>query len=290
MNWNGDAEEFEKDENATSDTNEPEASLYSKRELLEKDEFVRDANSPDDFHVLLRFKIQVATTLHLVSKDMSAEVAKILPPAKAVREMIYLHRIVLPTSAFVNMWSHSQLILEVNAVSSTFFLKNLPDVIKSKIRRLVLGRENMAIDDDRAQKAWERDVDDRVPFFIRFIRQDLPNLDTLAIQVPHNLDFMQWYCHRATGYACDLLRDGHINTLFFYYISLGRPVETNQYYLKHISLNRASKEEFLMESADKGQSPLDGHGEDVSDSPKDELWRDLEASYVVRITRPQADS
>jgi len=178
----------DEDEDA-SDALNLEPSLDWRSEILE-DEFALDTNTTEEFYAVPTFKIRVATQLHLVSKAVNAQVEKILPTAQAMREMIYLQQIISPSEAFFPMLSQSPLVLELSAGTSIYFLNNLPKNIRGDISKLLLAYELMDECDSPVERLWWT-PDTRGPLFGRFIRQNFSNLQTLAMEVPENLEDME---------------------------------------------------------------------------------------------------
>jgi len=291
----------------TEDIKDDDDRSESSEEYIEEDEFSRDSNlqyreSSWFFAVLLTSKVSIVTPLLAVSKKTNAEVMKVLtttrrPLLRYYEELlsssIHLHRIRSPSAALIDLWSSSELILQNYDGGSLYFLKNLPDSLKSCVRRLVITRTLLAADDDAAHIMWSKDKSRGGTLFTNWISDNLPNLRTVAIQIPNMFEEMDWNWNPASDYLCDMLQEGRLDTVRFFYKDYYNnnfklaPKETDSSFFRRVTLEGSTDDgDGWFEEFDR--SLLNGVEEPISPtSLTSQLWRDLGAYRVVKITRSQ---
>ncbi|KAI4650900.1 hypothetical protein J4E93_003257 [Alternaria ventricosa] len=195
-------------------------------EDLEGDKYLQDPNlsiagSPrdDGNTAVLAFKILIATPLLAVSKATNEEVTKVLTITKKYYERlllasIYLHRIASPSAALIDLWASCEFVLLHDYGKSIFFLKDLPDSLKYCVRRLVLPYDFLSV---IAYSRWTKEQSRGGALFTNWISENFPNLRTVAIEVPDVCEVMEMNWNEASDYLCEMLKNGRLDTVRFYY-------------------------------------------------------------------------
>jgi len=282
----------------TEDIKDDDDRSESSEEYIEEDEFSRDPNldyreSPRLFAVLTS-KVSIVTPLLAVSKNTNTEVTKVLATTKRpllqyyerlLSSSIHLHRIRSPSAALIDLWSSSELIFQNYSGGSLYFLKNLPDSLKSCVRRLVITGALLAADDGAIRTMWSKDNSRGGTLFTNWISDNLPNLRTVAIEIPSVLEGMEWNWNPASDYLCDMLQEGRLDTVRFFYKDYNK--ETDFSFFRRVALEGSTDDgDGWFEELDR--SLLNGVEEPISPtSLTSQVWRDLKACRVVKITRSQ---
>ena len=267
-------------------------------EDLEGDKYLEDPNlsiagSPrdDGNTAVLAFKILIATPLLAVSKATNEEMTKVLTTTKRYYERlllssIYLHRITSPSAALIDLWASCEFFLRHDYGKSIFFLRDLPDSLKSCVRRLVLPCDFLSL---IAYSRWTKEQSRGGALFTNWISENFPNLRTVAIEVPDVCEVMEMNWNEASDYLCEMLKNGRLDTVRFYYKDYEKGEcarrETDSLFFRHITLEGCDYEG----TEEEDRSLLTGVEEPISPtSLASQLWRDLRACRVVKITRSQA--
>jgi hypothetical protein len=182
------------------------------------------------------------------------------------------------------MWSRSELVLHYFHGGLMFFLNNLPDSLKSCIRRLVIPSGLLGADDAFGRTLWSKDKSKGGTYFTNWLSDNLPNLRTVAIEIPSTIEEMEWNWNPASDYLCDMLLNGRLDTVRFFYKENRQDKETDYSFLSHVAL-----EGHTHEGEQESDRPLlIGVEEPISHtSLASQVWRDLWARRVVKITRSQ---
>ena len=193
---------------------------------MEGDKYMQDPNlsiagSPrdDGNTAVLALKILIATPLLAVSKATNEEVTKVLITTKKHYERllwasIYLHRIASPSAALIDLWASCEFVLLHGYGKSIFFLKDLPDSLKSCVRRLVIPYELLS---KIAYSQWTKEQSRGGALFTNWISENFPNLRTVAIEIPDTDEVTEMNWNGASDYLCEMLRNGRLDTVRFYY-------------------------------------------------------------------------
>ena len=266
-------------------------------EDLEGDKYLQDPNlsiagSPrdDGNTAVLAFKILIATPLLAVSKATNEEVTKVLTTTKKYYERlllasIYLHRIASPSAALIDLWASCEFVFLHEYGKSIFFLRDLPDSLKSCVRRLVLPYDFLSL---IAYSRWTKEQSRGGALFTNWISDNFPNLRTVAIEVPDIDEVMEMNWNGASDYLCEVLKNGRLDTVRFWYKDYENygcaRRETDSIFFRHITLEGCN----YRGTEEEDRSLLTGVEEPISPtSLASQLWRDLGACRVVKITRSQ---
>ncbi|KAI4916989.1 hypothetical protein J4E90_003494 [Alternaria incomplexa] len=218
-------------------------------EDLEGDKYLQDPNlsiagSPrdDGNTAVLAFKILIATPLLAVSKATNEEVTKVLTTTKKYYERlllasIYLHRIASPSAALIDLWASCEFVFLHEYGKSIFFLRDLPDSLKSCVRRLVLPYDFLSL---IAYSRWTKEQSRGGALFTNWISDNFPNLRTVAIEVPDIDEVMEMNWNGASDYLCEMLKNGRLDTVRFWYKdyeNYGLDKEETPDELYHVSCN-----------------------------------------------------
>ncbi|KAI4678545.1 uncharacterized protein J4E84_008801 [Alternaria hordeiaustralica] len=183
-------------------------------------------NEKDEKIGILVFKILIATPLLAVSKLTNQEVKRVIEIEKktwvrTIRESIHhLHRIKSPSSAFLDLWSRSELVLGHYPSESLFFLGYLPDSLKESLRRLSLTLSVTLTDPGSLTSTiWQPNNREEGAMFTNDIRDDFPNVREMAIEIMPT-DHESWRVSSRTPpseYVLDMVWEGRLDTVWFYY-------------------------------------------------------------------------
>jgi hypothetical protein len=249
---------------------------------------------------VLTFKVLISAPLLAVSKAMNEEAKSVLRLAKEswiqhyeelLRASIHLHRIRSPSTALIDLFSYSDLILDFSIDGSMFFLHNLPNSLKLCVRRLVIQRDFYIDWDQDSQILWHEAVSGYKPFFIDWIWRYLPNLRTVAIEIPGMLEeYTNDMAIDASNHLCTMVQLGRLDVVQFFYKESREDAQTDYDFFKRVRLEGYTYTgKTYTESERFDQSLMSGVEQPISPtSIGSELWRDLGARRVVKITRWQA--
>ena len=238
---------------------------------------------------ILVFKILIATPLLAVSKLTNLEVRRVIEIAKktwarSIRESIHhLHHIQSPSPAFLDLWSRSELVLDHHPGESLFFLGFLPDSLKKSLRRLNLTLTVTLTDPGSSSRiAWEPNNPEEDPLFTNNIRGDLPNVREMAIEMlPTRHEAWRLGRTPPSEYVLDMLWEGRLDTVWFYYRGDLKSVYTDRLFLWDVAMEGNKPDDY-----GEGDCYLKGTEETISrTSAGSAVWRKLHAFRVVKITK-----
>ncbi|KAI4635506.1 uncharacterized protein J4E87_000458 [Alternaria ethzedia] len=126
----------------------------------------------------------------------------------------YLEDPNLSIAALIDLWASCEFFLRHDYGKSIFFLRDLPDSLKSCVRRLVLPYDFLSL---IAYSRWTKEQSRGGALFTNWISENFPNLRTVAIEVPDVCEVMEMNWNEASDYLCEMLKNGRLDTVRFYY-------------------------------------------------------------------------
>jgi hypothetical protein len=190
------------DEDIDSGDADPNISLWNS-------EFER---MKDLVHVI-SFRLAMSTPLLLVSKDIHSEVTRLLDNLQQyLAAQIYLQRIMEPTQAFLDIASRSRFAVAAGPIETLFLVKHLPDSIKPLVKEMAFMLQTW----DDAGPLWGSWRGDGC-VVTNTLCSELPNLRTIAMEVPDRLSGHELWTAAPLHHFHDLLKSKRIDTVRIFY-------------------------------------------------------------------------
>lgn len=164
--------------------------------------------------VVMTFRLAMSTPIQLVSKEARFAVKRPLEKLrKSLAAQIYLQRIKEPTQDFLDVVSRSRFAIDAGPVETLFLVKHLPASIKPLVKEMALSLQLW----DDVGELWGSCSGDGCEV-TNTLCSELPNLRTVAMQVPRSLEEHDDWVAASLHHLHDLLQSKRIDTVrIFHY-------------------------------------------------------------------------
>jgi hypothetical protein len=297
----GDSTEDYQTHSDEEDEQENEQEHWDAPESISEEMYTDPNHNEDDelYFVILSFKVGVTTPLLLVSKVIHSEVREYLRIYEIgyikqchneIASCIDKHRIISSSPLFREIWSRSRIVLNNSIVGTLWFLNNIPTGLAQDVYDIVITDELLTMSDPDNVEAWNRPHGERRSFFPHFLNKKFPNLRHVALQVPSHQTDAYWYDDLIPTQVCEMLKDGEIDVVRFFYIGLGPCTETDHVFLeRNVGPLSVAMSETNSEPNEEGADMVRTfHVVEEFDQSACEVhpsWKLMGARRVVRITR-----
>jgi hypothetical protein len=122
-----------------------------------------------------------------------------------------------PDTELLDMCNSGRFIFRATAECVLPFIEQHKTTICPFIRSIVIDSFLLYADDGPTQYAWSKSDGDALTPFTTMMLSHMPNIRDVALYVPSDSEGYDWYCSHAPAEMCDLLENGVLDSVQFYY-------------------------------------------------------------------------